>query len=391
MAGSFPVLRAASIQFIKSAARTAGPPEAIRAADLTRTGPGSLISAETMPEFAASSTGLDVQSARVVYRSTSGDDNAPTVVSGSVYVPLGPPPAGGWPVVAFAHGTTGIDEQCAPSRSGSLLGLGGLIGGIATNGFAVAVPDYEGLGEPGVHPYTDSRTAGLNLIDAVRALRATFKNVSSRWAALGHSQGGGAAWAADEWAKVYAPDLDLVGAVAVAPAANVVKLVEKAQAGTLTRDQMLAYALVIESLARRFPGLDRDGYRHGSALTSWPALTACAGPQLGARASAGAALSPQDLMPSSADLAMRLEERLKNWALPQNPLSSPLYVVYGSDDTLIDAQWTSDAIRSACVLGGVVVWEVQQGKGHGDVDFSRAVSWLVGRFKGTPATDDCAR
>lgn len=112
---------------------------------------------------------------------------------------------------------------------------------------------------------------------------------------------------------------------------------------------------------------------------------------MNARSSAGAALSPEDLMPSSADSAMLLEERLQKWALPQRRLSAPLYVVYGSDDTLIDAQWTSDAIRSACELGGVVVWEVQQGKGHGDVDFSRAVSWLVGRFKGTPATDDCAR
>ena len=35
-----------------------------------------------------------------------------------------------------------------------------------------------------------ARTAGLNMIDAVRALRFTFKNVSNRWMALGHSQGG---------------------------------------------------------------------------------------------------------------------------------------------------------------------------------------------------------
>ena len=62
-----------------------------------------------------------MQAARVVYRSTNGDTEAPTVVSGSVFAPVGPAPEGGWPVVALAHGTTGIQEPCAPSLSDSLL------------------------------------------------------------------------------------------------------------------------------------------------------------------------------------------------------------------------------------------------------------------------------
>jgi hypothetical protein len=34
-----------------------------------------------------------------------------------------------------------------------------------------------------------SRTTGLNMIDAVRALRRTFPDVSDRWVAVGDSQG----------------------------------------------------------------------------------------------------------------------------------------------------------------------------------------------------------
>ncbi|MDT5286948.1 MAG: hypothetical protein QOF88_1837, partial [Mycobacterium sp.] len=275
---SLPVSWNVATGLLGSITRSASQPVPIQAADLTGTGPGSLVSAMTMPGLAASSVGLHMQSARVVYRSTSGDSGASAVVSGSVFVPLGAPPAGGWPVVAFGHGTTGIDEECAPSHSDSLMGMAGVLAGLTAKGFAAVMPDYEGLGAPGVHPYTDARTAGLNMIDAVRALRSTFKNVSTRWAAIGHSQGGAAAWAADERAHQYAPELDLVGAVALSPAADVSKLVDKAQASTLTSDQVLAFVLVVESLARRFPDVNRDDYRHGLARQSWDALTACAGP-----------------------------------------------------------------------------------------------------------------
>jgi pimeloyl-ACP methyl ester carboxylesterase len=389
VAASLPVSWTVATGLLGSITRSGSQAVPIQAADLSRTGPGSLLSAMTMPGLAASSDGLHLQAARVVYRSTSGDDGAPTVVSGSVFVPLGSPPPGGWPVVAFGHGTTGIDEECAPSKSDSLMGMSGVVAGLTGKGFAAVMPDYEGLGAPGTHPYTDARTAGLNMIDAVRALRSTFKNVSTRWAALGHSQGGAAAWAADERALEYAPELDLVGAVALAPAADVTKLVDKAQAGTLTPDQTLAFALVIESLTRRFPDLNRDDYRHGAARRSWDALTACAGPLLDRRAEAAVGLAPADVAPNSPVAATRMRQQLQRWALPQQALTAPLYVVYGSNDTLIDAQWTTDAIARACSLGGPIAWDLQPGKGHGDIDFAPALVWIVDRFAGKPVANEC--
>jgi pimeloyl-ACP methyl ester carboxylesterase len=389
VAGSLPLSWHVANELLASISRSGSPAVAIQSADLTGRGPGSLVSAMTMPGLAATSDGRHLQAARVVYRSTSGDDGAPTVVSGTVFVPLGPPPAGGWPVVAFGHGTVGIDEECAPSNSDSLMGMAGVVAGLTGKGFAAVMPDFEGLGAPGVHPYTDARTAGLNMIDAVRALRATFKNVSTRWAALGHSQGGAAAWAADERAREYAPELDLVGAVALAPAADVTKLVDKVQAGTLTSDQALAFTLVVESLARRFPDLNRDEFRRGTARRSWDALTACAGPLVNQRPAAAARLTQADVAPDSAIAATRMRQLLQRWALPQQTLTAPLDVVYGTNDTLIDAQWTTDAIARACSLGGSIDWDLQAGKGHGDIDFSAALAWIVDRFAGKPVTNEC--
>ena len=56
------------------------------------------------------------QQVRILYSSTDGvDGKTPVVVSGEFFVPKGAPPAGGWPVLAWAHGTTGMADICAPS------------------------------------------------------------------------------------------------------------------------------------------------------------------------------------------------------------------------------------------------------------------------------------
>jgi hypothetical protein len=344
-----------------------------------------------MPGFAHTNEGKGMQSARVQYRSTSGDTGAPTVVSAAVFAPRGTPPAGGWPVIAFGHGTTGIDEPCAPSLSATLLNMTGPVVAFINNGYAVAMADYQGLGADGVHPYSDARTAGLNIIDSVRALRHTFPGVSNRWAAVGGSQGGGAVWAADEQAAAYAPDLKLVGAVAYVPAADVTGLVDKAQHNTLTDDQRLVWLAVVESLARLHPDVDRDDYRRGATAKYWDVLTSCSGPMVADRAAAIEEMQPQDLVPDSPQAADKLRKLLAAWALPQRPLSAPLSVIYGGRDTFIDADWTTAAIKRACAMGGTVASRLQPEKGHGGVDVTDQFAWLVDRFEGKPLTNGCTQ
>src|SRR2546422_357239 len=48
--------------------------------------------------------------------STKNQRDAPAEASGALYVPAGLAPAGGWPLVVWAHGTAGIGDACAPSR-----------------------------------------------------------------------------------------------------------------------------------------------------------------------------------------------------------------------------------------------------------------------------------
>jgi hypothetical protein len=154
---------------------------------------------------------------RMLYHSRSREDRD-IAVSGYAIVPDAPvPAAGGRPVYAWAHGTVGLGDQCAPSHDvrenlppygGETLGRGAIL--VAT--------DYEGLGTPGTPTSTVAAAEGHALLDSVRAV-AALPNAGELGDVIlsGHSQGGRAALIAAEIARAYSPELKLVGAVALAP------------------------------------------------------------------------------------------------------------------------------------------------------------------------------
>ena len=121
-------------------------------------------------------------------------------------------------MIGYAPGTQGMADRCAPSRqfSEGIEYEGLVMEGLLQRGYAIAMPDYEGLGTAGVHTYMDRVSQGRATLDAVRAaqrLTGTGLSSSSPVGLQGYSQGGGAAAAAVELAASYAPDLRLKGAV----------------------------------------------------------------------------------------------------------------------------------------------------------------------------------
>src|SRR4051794_25148715 len=84
----------------------------------------------------------------LLYSSTSTAGRA-VPVSGDIAVPKGKAPKGGWPVVTWAHGTTGIADACAPSIIGTQANYDSpLLNRWLKAGYAVVRTDYEGLGTP---------------------------------------------------------------------------------------------------------------------------------------------------------------------------------------------------------------------------------------------------
>ena len=133
-------------------------------------------------------------------------------------------PEDGWRIVVWAHGTTGVADQCAPSRQG-LNGNEHLLQALLASGYVVVAPDYEGLGEPDgqeAHPFLNVKSEAYSITDAVVAARYYLagqgQKVSRQWMTVGHSQGGQAALGAAQYAS--RAKLDYKGTVAIAPASN---------------------------------------------------------------------------------------------------------------------------------------------------------------------------
>ncbi|MEU0868769.1 lipase family protein [Nocardia brasiliensis] len=196
--------------------------------------PGTLLHHERLPEQL-----WPVGSAvcyRIHYRSI-GYDGARRTIGGSVFVPTGAAPPGGWPVVGYAHGTCGLADTTAPSRAG-LSKLERLhVGAWLSAGWAVAATDYEGLATPGPHPYLNGEAVFDDVIDAVRAAHGLAHPLSTAWIVVGFSQGGHAALFTAIAATSYAPELDFRGTVALAPpvhATTIIRLQTSDGAGPLT-------------------------------------------------------------------------------------------------------------------------------------------------------------
>ncbi|MCB0972282.1 MAG: hypothetical protein KDA97_12310, partial [Acidimicrobiales bacterium] len=147
---------------------------------------------------------------RIMYLSESVLDE-PIAVTGIATVPTAEAPAEGRTMMTTAHGTTGIADECAPSKKGGA-NEGTLVRRAFADTAVVASTDYEGLGTPGRHPYLVGESEGRSVIDALLAARELpDAETGTRFGIAGYSQGGhGALWAAEVSAE-WAPDLELVG------------------------------------------------------------------------------------------------------------------------------------------------------------------------------------
>ncbi|ENV17533.1 alpha/beta hydrolase family protein [Acinetobacter guillouiae] len=179
-----------------------------------------------------------------------------TQATALVFTPRTAPPAGGWPIVAWAHGTVGVGDDCAPSRNRLI--VEGLLPDVHTQkmidsfvqeGYVVVAPDYEGLGEPSgeeLHPFLNLKSEAYSITDAVVATKSWLGNkASNKWAVVGASQGGHAALGAAQYAA--RANMDYKGVVAFAPANNlemIESLSDMALADRRFAAQLLGYSVL---------------------------------------------------------------------------------------------------------------------------------------------------
>src|SRR6476620_4377649 len=209
---------------------------------------------------------------RLTYVSRDGFGSR-AATTGEVLVPPGPAPQGGWPVISWAHGTSGLADACAPSRVGPAEKARDF-SYLATwmrQGYAIVGTDYAGLGSPGLPAYLNGASEAHNIVDMVTAARAfadtrlpVSMHLASRYVIIGQSQGGGAAVYAARYATALGgARLSYRGAVGTGTPANIEKVLlplgPKTPPVALTPGITSYIAYIFASLRHFHPELGIDG------------------------------------------------------------------------------------------------------------------------------------
>jgi len=187
------------------------------------------------------------------------------VSTAAVFVPTGTAPAGSWPVIAWAHGTTGLDDNCAPSTYPRIPRDTAYLAHWLKQGYAIVATDYVGLGTPGLMSYLNGPTEAHSIVDSVKAARQLGLPLARKWAIVGQSQGAGAALAGARHATAFSAGsgLDYRGVVATGTPANIEQIVALAGPGfppiTLPAALNTYTAYILAGFADARPDLDVDG------------------------------------------------------------------------------------------------------------------------------------
>jgi len=308
-----------------------------------------------------------------------------TAVSGTVAIPRGRPPAGGWPVLSWAHGTTGVADICAPSRDAPghpahiYLQLADTILNLwLQRGWVIARTDYPGLGTPGRHPYLAGNAETCSTIDIVTAARQTHSGIGRRWTVMGHDQGGHAALATASLASSRTPDLDLIGAVAIAPAAGAYEVINRLGEPGARAVRPGFLALTLLGAAAADPGI-----RLGELLTP-AALRLLAIARLRGIDDLLTLRSPELANPFKPGCDRR--RLLAILAASDPALLSPrvpCLIAQGTADPIADVGQVRQLTQSLAARGATIDCHLYPGAGHFDVieaAYTRTARWIGARL-----------
>jgi len=329
---------------------------------------------------------------RVLYRST-GMKGEPVAVSAMLVVPDGPAPKAGRDVVAWAHPTTGVVQDCAPSLQPSwrktIPGLDEMV----KAGWVVVATDYPGLGTPGVHPYLVGASAARSVVDSVRAARnVKVAGAGDRFVVWGHSQGGHAALFTGQLSAALAPELKLLGVAAAAPATDLAWLLQAdldSKLGkVLASEALWSWSRVYDTPMSKvlypdaIPVVDKvaaDCIRSGSeGLTAFSDSLALRDGFLTVKL---AAVEPWGGI-------------MKENSPGAAPQGAPVFISQGTIDEVVRPQITAVYAGTLCAQGTAVSYLSVPDEAHMRVAFNsakQAVAWMADRFAGKPAPDECVK
>ncbi|KAF2117087.1 Alpha/Beta hydrolase protein [Lophiotrema nucula] len=248
----------------------------------------------------------------------------------------------GVPVVAWAHGTSGVYGECAPSHIRNLWYQFSAPYILALQGYAVVAPDYAGLGvnqtlegDDVIHQYMAGPAHANDLFYAVEAARKAFSDLSKQFVVMGHSQGGLAAWSAAE-RQARKPVEGYLGAIAASPTTDIMQIFQAAPAAQIA----LAWRIG-QGLSTIFPDFQLSEWLTGEGVRRVELMK-----ELGGCNSVETQLFP----PVKADLSRNqyFQRFSEVTSAGRKPISGPMLVMQGEDDPVVDAGVTASTVNDTC-------------------------------------------
>lgn len=347
--------------------------------------PGALLGRETH----APGVPAGARAWRIRYATTNS--RGETVAATALVLAGTAPASGPRPVVAWAHGTTGVSPACAPSLAPDPFRVPGLAALIAA-GWVYVGTDYAGLGTPGMHEYLVGAGEARSVLDAIRAARRLREvEFAPRAVVWGHSQGGHAALWSGILAREYAPDAGVVGVAAIAPATDLPELTAAVQHSVVGR---ILNSYLLAAYDAAYADVDFDAWTAGLRRTLARRMTrGClegrtALPTLAAAIAAGGSIFVAD--PRAGTLGQRLEQNS-----PALPIAAPVLIAQGAKDELVRPEIQARFVADRCAAGQVLEYAEYDDRDHLSVVAADSplvddlLDWTRARFAGRPGPSAC--
>src|SRR5438034_2200786 len=350
--------------------------------------PGALLRSERLKDVILPA---GMQGWRILY-ATTVDDSTPATAVATVFAPPGSP-GGPHPGIIWAHGTTGLLQKCMPSLfSAPSAGIPGR-DRIVRAGWVVVETDYSFAEKGGPHPYLIGEGEARAALDAVRAARQMSElTLDKRTVVWGYSQGGHAALWTGIVGLRYAPDLEVLGVAAIAPAANIKNIlaknveVDKRFGPYLALAYSRFYPDIIFEQALRPEAL--DAARHIVNLCDFVP------PEDPERIEAVAATFDGAALATSSNKALqaRLEQNTADGLI-----KAPVVIAQGLSDTVVPLSATDAYVEERCSAGQRLEYWTFAGRDHftivqpGTPLEELLIRWTMARFANAPQASGCVR
>lgn len=351
-------------------------------------GPGQILKIELHTNVSSYDVPPGQSISRIMY--TSVDENGAIVpATAAILWPFSPKPfkdATTYPIVAWAHGTSGVARQCAVSNIRNLQYDFRSVFTLASMGYAVVIADYVGLGTDQPFNYLAYKLHANDVVYSVKAAQSAFAQLSTEWVSFGHSEGGGVAWAIGERQAVD-PIPGFLGTIAAAPPpfpiGNTAPVSSSVFVAFLSLTISHLYGLNVTEIFNPIPlqALRRVISTGGCNDAGYAAL---------------ATFSAEDIYSNTSwPLSQAAVNFARDYSVSGRALGGPMLIVQGESDTVVGTAGALAGLNSTCTAQGnnvSIEYVSVIGQDHNPSLYASQrvwLQWIEDRFNGLPTQSGC--